>query len=74
MMAAMVGFMPSHDRRRSIAIKSGMAANVVPNPATKPMISFQLMRFSMLRNHNWAVALHVDGTSEATEHHEKCHD
>src|SRR5215471_833663 len=39
MIAAMVGFMPWQDRRLSMAIRSGKAANVVPNPATKPMIS-----------------------------------
>src|SRR6476659_5918791 len=39
MIAAMVGFIPWQDRRLSIAIKSGMAAKVVPNPATKPTIS-----------------------------------
>lgn len=39
MMAAILGFIPALDFRRSIAIKSGMAAKVVPNPATSPKIS-----------------------------------
>jgi len=39
MIAAILGLMPALDRRRSIATKSGTAAKVVPNPATKPNIS-----------------------------------
>jgi hypothetical protein len=39
MILAMVGFIPLLDRRLNMAIKSGTAAKVVPNPATKPMIS-----------------------------------
>jgi len=39
MMAAILGFIPALDRRLSIAIKSGTAANVVPNPATNPKTS-----------------------------------
>src|SRR5262245_19747237 len=39
MMPAILGLTPALDRRRSIAIKSGSAAQVVPNPATKPTIS-----------------------------------
>jgi hypothetical protein len=39
MIPAIVGFVPWVDRRFNIAIRSGRAANVVPNPATKPMIS-----------------------------------
>jgi len=38
-MAAILGFMPLLDLRLSIAIKSGRAAKVVPNPATKPTTS-----------------------------------
>jgi hypothetical protein len=38
-MAAILGFMPLLDLRLSIPIKSGKAAKVVPNPATKPMTS-----------------------------------
>jgi hypothetical protein len=36
--AAILGFMPTIDRRLSMATKSGRAAKVVPNPATKPTI------------------------------------
>ena len=39
MIAAILGFMPALDRRLSIAIRSGIAAKVVPNPATTPMTS-----------------------------------
>jgi len=39
MIVAMLGFMPALDRRLSIAVKSGTAAKVVPNPAKKPKIS-----------------------------------
>ena len=39
MMAAILGFMPRLDRRLSMAIKSGTAANVVPKPATRPRTS-----------------------------------
>jgi len=39
MIADILGFMPALDRRLSIAIKSGMAANVVPNPAKNPNTS-----------------------------------
>jgi hypothetical protein len=39
MIATMRGFMPALERRLSIPIKSGSAAKVVPNPATKPRIS-----------------------------------
>jgi len=39
MIALMRGFMPSLDRRLSIATKSGKAAKVVPNPASGPTIS-----------------------------------
>jgi hypothetical protein len=39
MIAAILGFIPTLDRRLSIAIKSGIAAKVVPNPATRPRIS-----------------------------------
>src|ERR1700739_4921108 len=39
MIAAILGFMPALDRRLSIAIRSGIAAKVVPNPATTPTIS-----------------------------------
>jgi hypothetical protein len=39
MIAAIRGFIPALDRRLSITIKSGAAAKVVPNPATKPKIS-----------------------------------
>src|SRR3954452_3824672 len=42
MIAAIRGFMPAVDWRLSIAIKSGAAAKVVPNPATKPKISDRL--------------------------------
>lgn len=38
-MAAILGFMPLLDLRLSIPIKSGRAAKVVPNPATKPTTS-----------------------------------
>jgi hypothetical protein len=38
MMAAILGFMPMLERLFSIAMRSGRAAKVVPNPATKPMI------------------------------------
>src|SRR5215510_9480248 len=38
-MAAILGFNPLLDLRLSIANKSGRAAKVVPNPATKPMTS-----------------------------------
>lgn len=38
-MAAILGFMPLLDRRRSIPTRSGTAAKVVPKPAIKPMIS-----------------------------------
>ena len=41
-MAAILGFMPLLDLRFNIPIKSGSAANVVPNPATKPTISERL--------------------------------
>jgi len=43
-MTAILGFIPPLDRRLSIAIKSGNAANVVPNPATKPNTSERLKR------------------------------
>jgi len=39
MTVAILGFIPALDRRLSIAIKSGIAAKVVPNPASKPKIS-----------------------------------
>jgi hypothetical protein len=39
MIATMRGFMPALDCRLSMAIKSGIAAKVVPNPATNPRIS-----------------------------------
>jgi hypothetical protein len=39
MMAAIFGFMPALDRRLTIEIRSGKAAKVVPNPATRPRIS-----------------------------------
>jgi hypothetical protein len=39
MIAVILGFMPALDRRLSIAIKSGIAAKVVPKPATKPKTS-----------------------------------
>jgi len=39
MIPAIVGFMPSLDRRLNILTKSGTAAKVVPNPATNPHIS-----------------------------------
>lgn len=39
MIAAILGFMPALDRRLSIATRSGIAAKVVPNPATIPIIS-----------------------------------
>jgi hypothetical protein len=39
MIVAILGFMPALDRRLSIAVKSGAAAKVVPNPAKKPKIS-----------------------------------
>lgn len=39
MIPAIVGFMPSLDRRLNILNKSGTAAKVVPNPATSPSIS-----------------------------------
>ena len=39
MIAAIFGFMPALDRRLSIAIRSGTAAKVVPNPAIKPRTS-----------------------------------
>ena len=38
MMLAIVGLMPWLDRRFIILTRSGIAANVVPNPATKPAI------------------------------------
>ena len=39
MMLAIVGLMPWLDRRLIIVTRSGIAANVVPNPAMKPTIS-----------------------------------
>ena len=39
MIAAIFGFMPALDRRLSMAIRSGTAAKVVPNPAIKPRTS-----------------------------------
>jgi len=42
MIAAILGFIPALERRRSIAIRSGSAAKVVPNPATSPRISERL--------------------------------
>jgi hypothetical protein len=42
MIAAIRGFIPALDRRLSIAIKSGIAAKVVPKPATTPKISDRL--------------------------------
>src|SRR5215469_2009780 len=39
MIAAILGFMPALDRRLSIASRSGIAAKVVPNPATTPTSS-----------------------------------
>jgi len=39
MIEAILGFMPALDRRRSMVIRSGIAAKVVPNPATIPTIS-----------------------------------
>src|SRR5512134_1226134 len=42
MMPAIVGFMPWADRRLSILNRSGKAAKVVPNPATKPTTSDRL--------------------------------
>src|SRR6476660_5520473 len=54
MIAAIVGFMPSQDRRLSIAMRSGRAANVVPNPATKPIIScngIDIFNMQLLHSH-----------------------
>src|SRR3954451_15639070 len=39
MIAAIVGLTPLLDRRLNIPIRSGTAAKVVPNPATKPKTS-----------------------------------
>jgi hypothetical protein len=39
MIAAILGFIPALDLRLSIAIKSGIDAKVVPNPAKKPKTS-----------------------------------
>jgi hypothetical protein len=44
MMLAIVGLMPWLDRRLIILARSGIAANVVPNPATKPTISERCQR------------------------------
>jgi hypothetical protein len=38
-MPAILGFTPALDRRLKSVIKSGTAANVVPNPAMNPTIS-----------------------------------
>jgi hypothetical protein len=37
-MAAILGFMQMLERRFNMAMRSGSAAKVVPNPAAKPMI------------------------------------
>jgi hypothetical protein len=50
MILAMVGFIPLLDRRLNMAIRSGTAAKVVPNPATKPMISSNDINYPSILN------------------------
>jgi len=46
MMAAILGLKPALDPRLIIAIRSGTAANLVPRPARKPMISERCRYFA----------------------------
>jgi hypothetical protein len=44
MMPAILGFMLMLDRRLNMPMRSGRAAKVVPQPATKPMIGVRSIR------------------------------
>jgi len=51
-MAAILGFIPTLERRFSMAMRSGSAAKVVPNPATKADDLSKVHHFSSLRPTN----------------------
>src|SRR5580698_3769069 len=63
MIAAILGFIPALDRRRSMAIRSGRAANVVPNPATRPSTSERLKPWKSKLGVSRGMRLSVSGPS-----------